>query len=162
MTEAWLAFGGNVGDSRAVLDRAVAMLCDGIEIRLTARSSDYRTLPWGVEDQPPFINLCIAVETTLTPQDLLAHTQAVERALGRERAQEQRWGPRTVDIDIVAYDDITLDDNSLILPHPRALERAFVLTPLAEIAPDKRISGVSIKEALAKIDKSGIERLPSR
>lgn len=162
MTEAWLAFGGNVGDSRAVLDRAVAMLCDGIEIRLTARSSDYRTVPWGVEDQPPFINLCIAVETTLTPRDLLVHTQAAERALGRDRAREQRWGPRTVDIDIIAYDDVTLDDNSLILPHPRALERAFVLAPLAEIAPDKRISGVSIKEALAKSDISGVERLPPR
>jgi 2-amino-4-hydroxy-6-hydroxymethyldihydropteridine diphosphokinase len=162
MTEAWLALGGNVGDSRAALDRAVAMLCDGIEVRLAARSSDYRTLPWGIEDQPPFINLCIAVETTLSSRELLVRTQAVERALGRDRGREQRWGPRTVDIDIIAYDDVTLDDNSLILPHPRALERAFVLAPLAEIKPDGRIGGVSIKEALANIDKSGIERLPPR
>jgi 2-amino-4-hydroxy-6-hydroxymethyldihydropteridine diphosphokinase len=162
MTEAWLAFGGNVGDSRTVLDRAVAMLCNGIEIRLAARSSDYRTLPWGVEDQPPFINLCIAVETTLSPRELLARTQAVERALGRDRRREQRWGPRTVDIDIIAFDDVTFDDNVLILPHPRALERAFVLAPLAELKPDGRIGGVGIKEALANIDKSGIERLPPR
>lgn len=162
MTEAWLALGGNVGDSRATLDRAITMLCDGPEIRLTARSSDYRTLPWGFEDQPPFINLCIAVETILPPMELLARTQTVEHALGRDRAREQRWGPRTADIDIIAYDDITLDDSLLILPHPRLFERAFVLAPLAEIAPEKRIGGVSIKDALARIDKAGIEKLSPR
>jgi len=72
MTAAWLALGGNVGDSRAILDRAVALLCDGTAVRLTARSAHYRTLPWGVAEQAPFINLCIEVETTLTPRELLA------------------------------------------------------------------------------------------
>ena len=107
MTEALLALGGNVGDSRAMLDRAVALLCDGNDVRLTARSSDYRTPPWGVKDQSPFINLCIAVETALSPRDLLARAQAVELQLGRDRAHEKRWGPRTADIDIIAYDDLT-------------------------------------------------------
>ena len=87
MTAAWLALGGNVGDSRTILDRAVALLCDGVTVRLTARSSDYRTPPWGFKYQPPFINLCIAVETTLSPRDLLAHAQAVElHARPRPRA----------------------------------------------------------------------------
>ena len=109
MTEALLALGGNVGDSRAILDRAVALLCDGHEVRLTARSSDYRTPPWGIVEQPPFVNLCIAVETTLDARALLARAHAVERQLGRDRANETRNGPRTADIDIVAYGDLTLD-----------------------------------------------------
>ncbi len=160
MTAAWLALGGNVGDSRTMLDRAVSLLCDGDDVRLKARSSDYRTPPWGVTDQPPFVNLCIAIDTTLTPQELLARAQGVERALGRDRAKEQRWGPRTVDIDIIAYGDLKLDEGALTLPHPRLFERAFVLVPLAEIAPELRIGGVRIQDAAAKIDAAGVEKLP--
>ena len=159
MVEAFLALGGNIGDVRANLDRAVAMLCDGTEIRLRARSSDYRTPPWGVVDQPPFINLCIAVETELSPQALLARTQAIEQALGRDRSKGERWGPRTVDIDILAYDDLASDDPNLTLPHPRLFERAFVLVPLAEIAPERVISGVRIKDVLAAIERTGVEKL---
>ena len=147
MSQALLALGGNVGDSRAVLDRAVALLCDGKEVRLTARSSDYRTPPWGVTDQPPFVNLCIAVETSLTPQALLKRAQAVERTLGRDRAREQRWGPRSADIDVIAYDDLTLAEGDLILPHPRLFERAFVLVPLAEIAAEWAIAGRRMEAA---------------
>src|SRR5438105_15792298 len=98
MAEALVALGGNVGDVRATLHRAIAAFCDGEQVRLLARSSDYRTPPWGVEDQPSFVNLCIAVETALTPRVLLARAQAVERKLGRERANERRWGPRPIDI----------------------------------------------------------------
>jgi 2-amino-4-hydroxy-6-hydroxymethyldihydropteridine diphosphokinase len=162
MPEALLGLGGNVGDVRTTLDRAVAMLCDGREVRLEARSSDYRTPPWGVEDQPPFVNLAIAVETTLTPQALLARAQAVETALGRDRVHERRWGPRPVDIDILAYDDLTLDEPGLTLPHPRLFERTFVLVPLAEIVPKRTISGIAVREALARLDAAGIERLPPR
>lgn len=162
MSPAWLALGGNVGDSRALLDRAIAMLCEGTRVRLTARSSDYETPPWGVTDQPPFVNLCIAVETTLAPRDLLLRAHEVERALGRDRANEQRWGPRTVDIDIVAYDDFVIQEPDLVLPHPRLFERAFVLVPLAEIAPDLQISGTRIADAAAQIDANGVARLPSR
>ena len=162
MTEAWLGLGGNVGDSRAILDRAVAQLCDGKNIRLTARSSDYKTPPWGFKYQPPFVNLCIAVETTLSPRDLLARAQEVEQALGRDRAHEKRWGPRTADIDIIAYDNLTIDELGLTLPHPRLFERAFVLMPLAEIAPDLVIGGRSVQEAAAAADTAGIERLGPR
>lgn len=160
MAEALLALGGNVGDARATLDRAVAMLCDGDAVRLVARSSDYRTPPWGVEQQPPFINLCLKVETALTPRELLARAHGVERAFGRDRAKEQRWGPRRVDIDILAYDDVTLHEADLELPHPRLLERAFVLVPLAEIAADHLIGDTRVRDALARLDTSGIERLP--
>ena len=162
MAEAFLALGGNVGDARATLDRAVASFCDGEAVRLTARSSDYRTPPWGVEDQSPFINLCIAIETELAPRALLAHALAVERTFGRDRTREQRWGPRPIDIDLLAYDDVTLDEGDLILPHPRLFERAFVLVPLAEIAADRRIAGVRVGDALARLDTAGIERLPPR
>jgi len=160
MTAAWLAFGGNVGDSRTILDRAVTLLCDGVAVKLTARSSDYRTPPWGFKYQPPFVNLCIAVETTLNPRELLAHAEQVELTLGRDRAHEKRWGPRTADIDIIAYDNLTVDELGLTVPHPRLFERAFVLLPLAEIAPDLVIGGRSVREAAAAIDKAGIERLP--
>ncbi|MDO8878533.1 MAG: 2-amino-4-hydroxy-6-hydroxymethyldihydropteridine diphosphokinase [Pseudolabrys sp.] len=160
MTDALLALGGNVGNSRAILDRAVQLLCDRPDVRLTARSSDYFTPPWGFKYQPPFINLCIAVDTTLSPRDLLARAQEVEMKLGRDRAHEKRWGPRTADIDIIAYDDLTLDEPGLILPHPRLFERAFVLLPLTEIAGDRVIAGQVLRDALAKVDTTGIERLP--
>lgn len=159
MTEALLALGGNVGDVRATLDRAVALLCDGQEVRLIARSSDYRTPPWGDTDQAPFVNICIAVETTLPPHALLERAHGVERILGRDRARERRWGPRTADIDILAYDDVTLTEGDLILPHPHLFERAFVLVPLAEIAGDRVIAGRRVAEAARAIDATGIERL---
>jgi 2-amino-4-hydroxy-6-hydroxymethyldihydropteridine diphosphokinase len=162
MAEALLALGGNVGDARATLDRAVALLCDGAAVHLLARSSDYRTPPWGVEDQPPFINLCLTVATELSPRALLARALAVEQALGRDRLKEQRWGPRPIDIDIVAYDDVSVDEPGLTVPHPLALERAFVLLPLAEIAPERSIAGVRVRDALARVDARGIERLPPR
>jgi 2-amino-4-hydroxy-6-hydroxymethyldihydropteridine diphosphokinase len=160
LAHAYLALGGNVGNSRGILDRAVALLCDGKDVRLTTRSSDYSTPPWGFKYQPPFNNLCIAVDTLLSPRELLARAQAVELQLGRDRAHEKRWGPRTADIDIIAYDDLTLDEPGLILPHPRLFERAFVLLPLAEIAGDRVIAGQIVSQALAKVDAAGIERLP--
>ena len=160
MAEALIALGGNVGDVRAAFDRALAMLCDGAAVRLTARSSDYATPPWGIEDQPPFVNCCAVLDTHLTPHALLARAQEIERAFGRDRAGEQRWGPRTLDIDVIAYDDVTMNDPTLTLPHPRLFERAFVLVPLAEIAPERMIAGVRVRDASAKVDATGIEKLP--
>jgi 2-amino-4-hydroxy-6-hydroxymethyldihydropteridine diphosphokinase len=162
LAEAFIALGGNVGDVRATFDAAIAMLCDGSDVRLEARSSDYRTPPWGVTDQPPFINAIIAVSTTLAPRALLTRTQACECALGRDRAHEQRWGPRTIDLDILAYDDLVLNDATLTLPHPHLFERAFVLVPLAEIAPDRVIAGIRVRDALERVDTAGIEKLPGR
>jgi 2-amino-4-hydroxy-6-hydroxymethyldihydropteridine diphosphokinase len=162
MAEALVALGGNVGDARATLARAVDLLCDGRVVRLVARSSDYLTPPWGVADQAPFINLCLLVATELSPQALLARALEVERALGRDRGRERRWGPRPADIDLLAYDDLKLHEPDLTLPHPRLFERAFVLVPLAEIAPDRVIAGVRVRDAVARVDAGGIERLPPR
>jgi 2-amino-4-hydroxy-6-hydroxymethyldihydropteridine diphosphokinase len=159
MAEALLGLGGNVGDVRATLSEAIALFADGKDVTLIARSSDYRTPPWGVTDQPPFVNACIAVDTRLSPRGLLDRAQEVERTFGRDRHRETRWGPRTLDIDILAYDEVTLDDPMLILPHPRLFERAFVLVPLTEIAPDFSIGGRSLREALDRLDRSGIEKL---
>ena len=161
MRPAFVAFGGNVGDARKTIGRAIAAFCDGTNVRLLRRSSDYRTPPWGVTDQPAFINACIGVATSLSPPDLLARALAVEKRLGRDRAGEQRWGPRPIDIDLLAYDDIVLNTPALQLPHPRLFERAFVLVPLAEIAPDRLIGGRQIGDALRGIDTVGIERLPA-
>jgi 2-amino-4-hydroxy-6-hydroxymethyldihydropteridine diphosphokinase len=162
MVEALLGLGGNVGDVQSTLERAVAVFCDGRDVRLVARSSDYRTAPWGVTDQPPFVNLALVVDTTLMPHALLDRALRVEAMFGRDRAKEMRWGPRSLDIDIIAFDGIEMDEPGLKLPHPRLFERAFVLAPLAEIAPDRRIKGIAVKDALAKIDASGVERLPPR
>jgi 2-amino-4-hydroxy-6-hydroxymethyldihydropteridine diphosphokinase len=157
--QALLALGGNVGDVRRNFERAIAMLCDDGAVRLVARSSDYRTPPWGVTEQPPFINAVIAIATTLTPHDLLARALATERALGRDRNRERRWGPRTIDIDLLAYDDLAISDAELTLPHPRLFERAFVLLPLAEIARDRVIAGRRVGDALSDLDTSSIEKL---
>ena len=162
MADVLLALGGNLGEVRQTFDRAVKMLCDGTTTRFVARSSDYMTPPWGVKDQPPFVNRCVAVETTLSPHALLTRAQEIERAFGRDRAKEQRWGPRTLDIDILAYDDVTLAESDLALPHPRLFERAFVLVPLNDVAPDRVIAGRRVRDALAETDATGIERLPSR
>jgi 2-amino-4-hydroxy-6-hydroxymethyldihydropteridine diphosphokinase len=159
--EAFIALGGNVGDVRSTFDQAVALLCDGRAIRLKARSSDYRTPPWGVTNQPPFVNAVIAVATSLNPHELLARADESERALGRDRARERRWGPRTIDIDLLAYGDVVVDEPQLALPHPRLFERAFVLVPLAEIVPQRMIAGIRIRDAVERVDTGGVERLGS-
>lgn len=159
MPEAIIALGGNLGDVRATLEKAIALLCDGVEVQLVARSSDYRTPPWGVSEQPCFVNAVIAVATSLSAHELLNRLQDCEGALGRDRGREQRWGPRPIDLDLLAYDDVTMREPDLTLPHPRLFERAFVLVPLAEIGPDRRIAGIRVRDALAHVDAGGIERL---
>jgi 2-amino-4-hydroxy-6-hydroxymethyldihydropteridine diphosphokinase len=161
MAEALVALGGNVGDVRQTLQRAIAAFCDGQVVRLLARSSDYRTPPWGIADQPRFVNCAIAIETTLTPHTLLARAQDIENQFGRRRTEERRWGPRSLDIDLIAYGDVTLSTRELTLPHPRWRERGFVVLPLAEIVPDREIAGVRIGDALTQVDQGGIEKLPA-
>ncbi len=160
MASVLIALGGNVGDVRGTFRKAIANICGMTQSALVARSSDYATPPWGNEQQPPFVNACIEIETRLDPHALLATLQKVERKFGRDRARERHWGPRTLDLDLLAYDDVSLDRPELTLPHPRLFERAFVLVPLAEIAPDRVIAGVRVRDALAKLSADGIERLP--
>jgi 2-amino-4-hydroxy-6-hydroxymethyldihydropteridine diphosphokinase len=160
MASAIIALGGNVGDVRATFTKAIAHVCGMAKGALVARSSDYATPPWGDEDQDPFINACVEIETDLDPHALLFVMQKVEQKFGRTRTKERRWGPRTLDLDLIAYDDVALQKADLTLPHPRLFERAFVLVPLAEIAPDRRIGGIRVRDALASVSSQGIERLP--
>jgi 2-amino-4-hydroxy-6-hydroxymethyldihydropteridine diphosphokinase len=160
MASALIALGGNVGDVGATFQKAVPHICGMAQAALLARSSDYATPPWGDEQQARFINACIEIETSLDPPALLFVLQKVEKKFGRDRAKERRWGPRTLDLDLIAYDDASLKTPELTLPHPRLFERAFVLVPLAEIAPDRLIGGRSVREALAGLSTEGIDRLP--
>jgi 2-amino-4-hydroxy-6-hydroxymethyldihydropteridine diphosphokinase len=160
MASALIALGGNVGDVRTTFKRAVADICRMAEAALLAQSSDYTTPPWGDEQQARFINACIEIETGLAPLALLKVLQSVEQAFGRERSKQRPWGPRTLDLDLIAYDDVAMELPELTLPHPRLFERAFVLVPLAEIAPDRLIAGRSVRTALAALSTDGIERLP--
>jgi 2-amino-4-hydroxy-6-hydroxymethyldihydropteridine diphosphokinase len=160
MANALIALGGNVGDVRATFKKAIATICGMAQAALLARSSDYATPPWGNEWQPRFINACIEIETSLDPHALLFTLQKIEQKFGRDRSKEERWGPRTLDLDLIAYDDVSLQRPELTLPHPRLFERAFVLVPLVEIAPDRLIAGRSIRAALEELSTEGIERLP--
>ena len=162
MASAIIALGGNVGDVRATFTGAIADICALAKAMLLARSSDYTTPPWGDTNQAPFINACIAIETSVPPLELLAILHRIEQAHGRDRSKERRWGPRALDLDLIAYDDVAMQRRELTLPHPRLFERAFVLVPLAEIAPDRLIGGRSASAALADVGCEGISRLPAR
>jgi 2-amino-4-hydroxy-6-hydroxymethyldihydropteridine diphosphokinase len=157
MATAYICLGSNLGDKRALLAAAVTKLNAAPGIRVVRRSADYSTPPWGVLDQDFFVNACAELETQLSPTDLLRACGNVETELGRQR--QRKWGPRLIDIDLLDYDGIAVDTPELVLPHPFMLQRAFVLMPLAEIAPELRIGGTSVKEALAKCDAAGIWRL---
>jgi len=155
-----IALGGNVGDVRATFQKAIANICGMMQATLLSRSSDYATPPWGELDQDRFINACIEIETSLDPHALLFTLHKIEKKFGRDRAKEHRWGPRTLDLDLIAYDDASINQPDLTLPHPRLFERAFVLVPLAEIVPDRLISGRTVRDALKGVSTDGIERLP--
>jgi 2-amino-4-hydroxy-6-hydroxymethyldihydropteridine diphosphokinase len=160
MPRALIALGGNVGDVRATFQKAIANICGMAQAALLARSSDYATPPWGDVQQERFVNACIEIDTSLDPHALLFALQKIETKFGRDRAKEQRWGPRTLDLDLIAYDDVSIQKPELTLPHPRLFERAFVLVPLAEISPDRVIAGRNVASALATLSTEGIERLP--
>jgi 2-amino-4-hydroxy-6-hydroxymethyldihydropteridine diphosphokinase len=160
MASALIALGGNVGDIRATFKKAIAKICGMAQAALLARSSDYATPPWGNERQSRFINACIEIETSLDPYALLFTLQKVEQSFGRDRSKEERWGARTLDLDLIAYDELSLQRPELTLPHPRLFERAFVLVPLVEIVPDRLIAGRSLKAALSELSSEGIKRLP--
>jgi 2-amino-4-hydroxy-6-hydroxymethyldihydropteridine diphosphokinase len=135
MADVLIALGGNVGDVRATFNKAISNICGMTQAALVARSSDYVTPPWGEERQAPFINACIEIDTSLDPHALLFTLHKIEKKFGRDRASETRWGPRTLDLDLLlAEDGRRIESPALTVPHPRMHERAFVLAPLAAIA----------------------------
>ena len=142
-----LGLGSNIGDKPANIARALDLLNARGLVRIGKVSSLYRTAPWGILEQEDFANACALATTTTTPLELLAEVKAVESLMGRE--ESVRWGPRLIDIDILFYGDTTLDVASLTLPHKDLFQRAFVLVPLAEIAPDLVLGGKSVDAAAA-------------
>ena len=157
VAQAWLSLGANLGDREGALAEAARRLAGTPGVAVTARSALYRTPPWGDPNQPEFMNAALGVATTLPPHGLLDACLAIEAALGRTRGR--RWGPRVLDIDIVDYEGAALADRRLTLPHPHWRERAFVLAPLAEIAPDLVIGGIRVADALAAVESAAIRRV---
>jgi len=138
MTLAYIGIGSNLGDREATIHDALELLRE--RVRVVSVSSLRETEPWGVADQPRFVNGAVAVETELGARDLLDTLLELERQLGRTREGE-RWGPRTIDLDLLLYGDAEIDEPGLAVPHPRLHEREFVLEPLAELDPALRIPG---------------------
>ncbi|MGN6519259.1 MAG: 2-amino-4-hydroxy-6-hydroxymethyldihydropteridine diphosphokinase [Dokdonella sp.] len=156
---AFVGLGGNLGDPRRQLESALGELAALASTRLVARSSLYRTAPWGVADQPAFVNAVAELESGLAPRELLHALLAIEQRHGRVR-DGTRWGPRTLDLDLLACGDVQLAGAGLVLPHPELARRAFVLVPLAEIAPDFFVAGAGrVRDLLAAVDVGEVVRL---
>lgn len=155
----FLGLGGNLGEPAVAMAESLRLLDARVDVSVVAVSSLYRTPPWGVTDQPDFLNCVAAVDTDMTARDLLQLCLDTERALKRVRGE--RWGPRLIDIDLLLYGNVQIDEDGLQVPHPRMLERAFVLAPLAEIAPDLMLDGEPVIRRLQGTDQQGIIRLGS-
>ena len=158
MNHVFLGLGTNLGQRRLNLQRAVAGLAAGVTI--TAVSPVYETPPWGIMDQPHFLNVCLSAQTTLSPPALLAFAKNLEIEIGRQPAE--RWGPRLIDIDLLFYDNLIVDDERVTTPHPRLHERPFVLAPLADVAPDfiHPWRGLTVTEMAAAVDMAGVKQRP--
>lgn len=152
---AFLGLGGNIGNPAQAMGEALRRIDAAPENEIIAVSRLYRTPPWGKLDQPDFLNAACLLSTRLVPAELLALCLRVERSLRRVR--KERWGPRAIDIDLLLYGDRHVAGEGLEVPHPRMLERAFVLRPLAEIAPGLHIAGAPVEKHLAALDQAGIE-----
>lgn len=149
-----LGLGSNLGDREAHLQQAVNSLGDDPGVTVVAVSSLVETVPIGGPEQPDYLNAVVIVDTVLSATDLLALAQKCEQSAGRVR--EERWGPRTLDVDILAYDAVVMDQAVLTLPHPRAIERAFVMVPWAEVDPSFIVAGRSVEAWASTLDASGV------
>lgn len=156
MTPAFIALGANLGDPVAQLREAAQRLRDTAGLHSVQLSPIYFSAPVGVVDQPRFANAAVRLETSFTAHELLAVCHSVERAMGRVRTV--RWGPRTIDLDLIFFGTLHLSDDVLTLPHPRWSERAFVVQPIYDLAPDLIIDGVALSETLARLDRSDLQR----
>jgi 2-amino-4-hydroxy-6-hydroxymethyldihydropteridine diphosphokinase len=158
VTKCAIALGSNLGDSLAILKSAIHTLNSQPEISVKSHSSWYQTVPIG-PPQPDYINACAILEVALAPEALLA--QLLETETKFNRIRREKWGPRTLDLDLLFYDNLILETPTLTLPHPRIAERAFVLVPLAEIAPDwvHPVTGSAIDRLLQAVDCSGVQKL---
>lgn len=157
MSIVYLALGSNLGDRLANLRAALAALEPRVHV--LARSHIYETPPWGYTDQPAFLNMAVKARTRLRPRGLLKYLKEMEATLGRE--ESFRYGPRKIDLDILFYDDLMLDEPFLTIPHPRLHERAFVLVPLADVGAEvlHPLLGKTVREMLAEVDASEIRRV---
>jgi len=161
MTLAAIGLGANLGDAAATLREAIAELARLPDTELLRASRLYRTPAWGRTEQPDFINAVILVETAVPARELLDALLAIERDFGRVRVDGERWGPRTLDLDLLLFGDAVIDEPGLRVPHPHLHERAFALLPLVEIAPQLVIPGIGNVAAIAAdMAADGIEALP--
>lgn len=162
---AFIGLGGNIGDPLGILRSAVHRLMTVPRSRFLGASRFYRTPAWGQRDQADFVNAVVAIETALPPRPLLDELLAIEREFGRQRAADGsgRWGPRTLDLDILLYGDVRMHSEGLTLPHPHLHERAFALVPLLELVDDVEIPGQGgARAALGRVERGGIQVLMER
>ncbi len=152
--DALIGLGGNLGDPVKSIQQALEMIGAAPDCRIEAVSAFWRTPPWGKLEQPDFINACARVSTRLEPRAFLELCLQTEKAL--KRVRNERWGPRSIDIDILFFGERVINEEGLVIPHPRIAERAFVLVPLAEIAPEQVLDGQSIEERADKTGREGM------
>ncbi|HEX4854192.1 2-amino-4-hydroxy-6-hydroxymethyldihydropteridine diphosphokinase [Arenimonas sp.] len=158
---AFVGLGGNQGDVETTLVEALWAVDALPQTTIQRQSAFYRTPAWGKTDQPAFLNAVVELRTRMPAKVLLESLLAIEARFGRVRSEADRWGPRAIDLDLLAYGDEVIDEPGLTLPHPHLHERAFVLVPLAEIAPALVIPGRGdVASLLAAVDVSGIEAIP--
>lgn len=156
--QAGISLGSNLGDRLGII-RQAALLLKGNSVSIIASSDVFETEPWGIRNQPSFLNACLLIETEASPRDLLLKIQSIESELGR--VARFHWGPREIDIDIIFMDGLEVNEDDLIIPHPEMNKRAFVLVPLNQVAPEwiHPILGKSVREMEMQISKKGVLRI---